>query len=337
MKGSGKMQKVLVVGSVNMDCVIRLRQRPRRGETVFCDDVSHVPGGKGANQAYALGRLGVQAKLIGAVGDDEFGRASLANLESAGVDISPVRVSPNEATGRAFIEVEADGQNSIIVLGGANVHLGEGDLLTHLPLFEWCDAVVMQLETPLETMVAASRLAKERGKLVFLDPAPARPDLPAELWPLLDVLKPNETELQILSGLPTKTEDECLAAARVLLQRGVGKVLVTRGGDGSLLVGPGWSLSVPAFPVKPVDTTAAGDCFNAAFISKLDGDNYAEAMTYKSAAAAIAVTRPGAQTSLPTTDEVEALVQQRAAELAKAGERESNPDATPDAAPGTAE
>ena len=168
------MKKILVVGSINMDCVIRLPRRPRPGETVFCSTVSHVPGGKGANQAYALGRMGTGVSLIGAVGQDEFGRISLANLRAAGVDTTGVRVSADEDTGRAFIEVEDDGQNSIIVLGGANTHVTEQDLLAHEALFDRCEALIMQLETPLDTVTAAARLARRKGKLVLLDRSASR-------------------------------------------------------------------------------------------------------------------------------------------------------------------
>ena len=244
------MKKILVVGSINMDCVIRLPRRPRPGETVFCSTVSHVPGGKGANQAYALGRMGTGVSLIGAVGQDEFGRISLANLRAAGVDTTGVRVSADEDTGRAFIEVEDDGQNSIIVLGGANTHVTEQDLLAHEALFDRCEALIMQLETPLDTVTAAARLARRKGKLVLLDPAPARPDLPAELLQCVDLLKPNETELEIVSGLPADTREQCIAAARSLLDRGVGQVLVTLGARGSLLVTRDGELFVPARKVK---------------------------------------------------------------------------------------
>ena len=295
------MKKILVVGSINMDCVIRLPRRPRPGETVFCSTVSHVPGGKGANQAYALGRMGTGVSLIGAVGQDEFGRISLANLRAAGVDTTGVRVSADEDTGRAFIEVEDDGQNSIIVLGGANTHVTEQDLLAHEALFDRCEALIMQLETPLDTVTAAARLARRKGKLVLLDPAPARPDLPAELLQCVDLLKPNETELEIVSGLPADTREQCLGAR--------GSLLVTRDGE----------LFVPARKVKAVDTTAAGDCFNAAFACRLErctdaswepagslaGANYREALEFATAAAAIAVTRPGAQSSIPSRAEVE--------------------------------
>lgn len=318
-EGGNPMKKILVVGSINMDCVIRLPRRPRPGETVFCSTVSHVPGGKGANQAYALGRMGTGVSLIGAVGQDEFGRISLANLRAAGVDTTGVRVSADEDTGRAFIEVEDDGQNSIIVLGGANTHVTEQDLLAHEALFDRCEALIMQLETPLDTVTAAARLARRKGKLVLLDPAPARPDLPAELLQCVDLLKPNETELEIVSGLPADTREQCIAAARSLLDRGVGQVLVTLGARGSLLVTRDGELFVPARKVKAVDTTAAGDCFNAAFACRLErctdaswepagslaGANYREALEFATAAAAIAVTRPGAQSSIPSRAEVE--------------------------------
>ena len=166
------------------------------------------------------------------------------------------------------------------------------------------DAVVMQLEIPVPSVVAAAKLAKKHGKTVVLDPAPARADLPDELWAQVDITKPNETELALLTGLPTGTEEEVVAAAKALITKGVKNVLVTLGGDGTMLVTEDKVEKFPAYKVKAVDTTAAGDCFLAAFISQFTGSNFAEAIDFGARASAIAVTRQGAQTSIPTVEEV---------------------------------
>ncbi|BAL84219.1 putative ribokinase [Selenomonas ruminantium subsp. lactilytica TAM6421] len=299
------MEKVLVVGSLNMDFAVYMDRRPQAGETVMAQGMKLVPGGKGANQAYALGKLGADTSMIGAVGDDTFGQQMLANLEHVSVDTAGIKQIAGVETGKAFIEIEDSGQNSISVIAGANASVDEGLVLAQAERFAKADAVVMQLEIPVPSVIAAAKLAKKHNKTVVLDPAPARADLPDELWAQVDITKPNETELALLTGLPTNTEEEVVTAARSLIAKGVKNVLVTLGGDGTLLVNDSTVQKFPAYKVKAVDTTAAGDCFLAAFMSRFDGENFATAVDFGAKASAIAVTRQGAQTSIPTVEEVE--------------------------------
>ena len=298
------MDKVLVVGSLNMDFAVYMDRRPQAGETVMAQGMKLVPGGKGANQAYALGKLGAKTSMIGAVGTDTFGQQMLANLEKVAVATKGIQKIAGTETGKAFIEIENSGQNSISVIAGANAAVDEGLVLAQEELFAQADAVVMQLEIPVPSVVAAAKLAKKHGKTVVLDPAPARADLPDELWAQVDITKPNETELALLTGLPTGTEEEVVTAAKALIAKGVKNVLVTLGGDGTMLVTEDKVEKFPAYKVKAVDTTAAGDCFLAAFISQFTGSNFAEAIDFGARASAIAVTRQGAQTSIPTVEEV---------------------------------
>ena len=299
------MNKVLVVGSLNMDFAVYMDRRPLAGETVMARGMKLVPGGKGANQAYALGTLGVRTSMIGAVGTDSSGEQLLESLESVSVNTTGIQKMAEVETGKAFIEIESSGQNSISVIAGANAAVDEAVVQGQENLFAKADAVVMQLEIPVTSVVAAAKLARKHGKIVVFDPAPARSDLPDELWSLVDITKPNETELALLTGLPTGTGDEIVTAAKSLLTKGAKTVLVTLGGDGTLLVTADKVEKFPAYKVKAVDTTAAGDCFLAAFVSRFTGCNFAEAIDFGARAAAIAVTRQGAQTSIPTMDEVE--------------------------------
>ena len=301
------MNKVLVVGSLNMDFAVYMERRPQAGETVMAQGMKLVPGGKGANQAYALGKLGADTSMIGAVGTDTFGEQMLANLENVGVATDGIKKIAGTETGKAFIEIEKSGQNSISVIAGANAAVDEALVQEQEDKFAQADAVVMQLEIPMPSVVAAAKLAKKHGKTVVLDPAPARKDLPDELWAQVDITKPNETELALLTGLPTNTEEEVVTAAKSLVAKGVKNVLVTLGGDGTMRVSADKVEKFPAYKVKAVDTTAAGDCFLAAFMSRFDGSNYAEAIDFGAKASAIAVTRQGAQTSIPTVEEVESF------------------------------
>ncbi len=297
------MKQAVVVGSLNLDYSIGLERMPLPGETVSADSLRLTPGGKGANQAYALGRLGCKTAMIGAVGKDDAGRLLTGNLHSVGVDVSGIRES-DTPTGQAFITVERKGENAIIILAGANGEVSADDVDRGRGLIEAADCLVMQLEIPVETVLYAARLAKSLGKMVVLDPAPAVSSLPDELFALADFVKPNETELSILTGMPTDTVAQCEAAAVTLLQKGVGTVLVSLGSKGVLAVSEGMeSLLVPAVESVVVDTTAAGDCFTAAFVSAYDGD-LKTALVYANTAASIAVSRPGAQASIPSAEEV---------------------------------
>lgn len=297
------MKRAVVVGSLNLDYSIGLERMPKPGQTVSADSLRLSPGGKGANQAYALGKLGCKTAMIGAVGKDDAGRLLTGNLRSVGVDVSGIRES-DTPTGQAFITVERTGENAIIILAGANGEVSPADVDRGRKLIEDADCLVMQLEVPVETVLYAARLAKSLGKTVVLDPAPAVSGLPEELFALADFVKPNETELAVLTGMPTDTVEHCEAAAKLLLQKGAGTVLVSLGSKGVLAVGKGnESILVPAVESEVVDTTAAGDCFTAAFVSAYDGD-LKKALLYANTAASIAVSRPGAQASIPSAEEV---------------------------------
>lgn len=293
---------IAVVGSINMDLVTYTGTAPRAGETVTGDDFRTAHGGKGANQAVAAARLGGRVTLIGCVGSDGFGAEMRAGLAAQGVDTAGVRTVPGPS-GVAAITVEATGQNRIIVVPGANGQLLELTDEDRAGIAA-CRYLLLQLESPVQTVVAAAEAAQAAGVTVILTPAPARP-LPAELLDAVDWLVPNETELQVLTGLPTGTRAEIERAARELGGRAA-QVVVTLGERGCLFVpqdGP--ALAAPAQPVRAVDTTAAGDTFTGALAVALgEGRDMAGALAFANRAAAIAVTRHGAQPSMPARAEL---------------------------------
>ena len=298
------MKKITVVGSINMDYVLNVPHMPETGETLLAQSFTTLPGGKGANQAYAAGKLEGDVTMLGAVGDDGAGAALCESLRSAGVDISRVHRVKGEATGSAFICVDPSGNNHIVVAQGANRAVDIPYLQENDDVLAACDILVLQLEIPLETVVYAAKRAKELGKLVILDPAPARSDLPDDLYPCIDFLKPNEGEAALLAGVPAGDPER---AAKVLRERGVKNVLVTLGKDGALLLDEAGT--VKKFPaltgLTVVDTTAAGDCFTAALACRLAaGDSAEQAASFAGRASGLSVTRAGAQPSLPTLTEV---------------------------------
>jgi ribokinase len=293
---------VAVVGSLNMDLVIRVPELPGPGETVPGGDLFRNPGGKGANQAVAAARLGRRVAMVGCVGDDDAGRALLASLEANGVDRSRVRVVDGVPSGTALITVSEDGENQIVVSPGANARLTEGDVAAAEAALRAARVTLVQLEVPLEAVAAAARTA---GGRVVLNPAPVR-DLPDELLGLLDVLVPNRVELAQLAGGPVpQTVDEAVRLAGRLPARAV---VVTLGADGALVVEDGQAGHVPAVPVRPVDTTAAGDAFCAGLADALAGGaGLRDAARRAVRVAAAACLRQGAQASLPTPAELETL------------------------------
>ena len=306
------MKKILVIGSMNMDFVTDVPHMPAVGETILAQGLEFVPGGKGANQAFAMGRLGGDVAMLGAVGADTYGERLCENLARAGVDVSQVRRCQEAATSIAVIGVTPQGDNSIIVLPGANRTVDRAYLEEHRGLLEDCDILAMQLEIPLDTVLYAAKEAKALGKTVVLDPAPAVPDLPEELYPCLDLIKPNETELSILTGRPFSLET-LGDSARLLRQRGARNVLVTLGAEGSyLLEEDGRETRIPGDKtVQAVDTTAAGDSYLAGVCVALSqGKDLPQAAALASAVASLVVTRRGAQTSIPDREEAQALLQQ---------------------------
>ncbi|MEI3196439.1 MAG: ribokinase [Lachnospiraceae bacterium] len=299
------MGKILVVGSLNVDMVMNVDHMPAEGETILCDGMTLVPGGKGANQACAAGRLGTDVAMLGAIGDDDYGALQLKSLSEAGVEVGGLLKKEGQNTGTAFITVNKSGNNSIVVVPGANSAFRPEDIEANRELIEQCEIMILQLEIPLDTVCYAAKLAKSLGKTVILDPAPVPEHFPEELYEYVDIVKPNETELGMLTGI-AEAQKHLTEAAQVLKARGVKNVLVTLGGDG-VYINPesGEEIRIPACKVKAVDTTAAGDSFTAALAAMLlNGESLEAAAEFANRVSAIVVTRKGAQSSIPTIDEV---------------------------------
>jgi len=296
---------IVVVGSLNMDLVVRTRQLPVPGETVLADGgLTRHPGGKGANQAVAAARLGARVAMVGRVGTDPYGAELVEGLIAEGIDTRHIVRDLECATGIALITVDESGQNSIVVASGANGRLTEVDVEAAHGLIEGADVVLLQLETPLPVVASAAGWARSRGVMVILNPAPAQP-LPPALLSDVDVLIPNESEVATLSRAEGAPECDVEAFARMM----PGKLIVTRGDRGALLYGEGETRSFSAYPVRAVDTTAAGDAFVAGIaVSLAEGSSFDDAVRFASAAGACAVTRPGAQPSLPDRMAVERMM-----------------------------
>jgi ribokinase len=308
------MTRVVVVGSANVDFVVQTPHIPRPGETVLGRDFVMAMGGKGANQAVGAARLGAEVVFVARIGQDVFGDQCLAAYAAEGINTEFVTRDPAEATGVALIAVAPDGENSITVASGANMRLTPQQIEAAARVFEGATALVMQLEVPLDTVLAAARLARRHGATVVLNPAPAQ-SLPAELLRLVDVITPNRIELAQLVGASEadaqSMTDEQLAKS--MLGLGPSGAVITLGAEGALAAGSwGW-VRVPAFPVQPVDTTAAGDAFNAGLAVALGRGDMAldQAARYASACGALATTKVGAQPSLPDAASVEAFMAER--------------------------
>lgn len=304
------MNMIYVLGSANMDLVFALQRLPRAGETLSGGDLQLFPGGKGANQAYAAAKLGGRVALIAAIGSDPFGPKLTASLREAGVDTSLIETSASP-TGCACIYVLPNGENSIVISPGANATLLPDTALPKLANLGPADFLLAQLEIPLETVAAAFAHTRRAGATTILDPAPARA-LPAALLSNVDILTPNQTEAAVLLGDPElriETFHEAEAAARRLLALGPRAVLMKLGALGSLYVSANTRAHAEAFRVHAIDTTAAGDVFNAALAVALAAAHpIPEALRFANAAAAVSVTRPGAQNSAPTREETLALL-----------------------------
>jgi ribokinase len=301
--------RLTVVGSLNMDLVIRSPRIPQPGETIIGGQYQNVPGGKGANQAVASARLGAQVAMVGRVGSDAFGDQLLENLAVDGIDHAYVLRDREAATGVALIVVDDAGQNSIVVAAGANMQLCAGDIDSAEGIIAGADALLLQLESPLEAVIRAAEVARAHGVTIVLNPAPAR-TIPPGLLALVDLLVPNESETALLTGMPVQDQAQAEAAAGALCSQGVGTVILTLGGRGAMLAHEGRTRIFPAFDVAPVDTTAAGDAFVAGLaVALAEGRDLVEAVRWGNAAGALATTKLGAQPSLPTRNLLDQMLE----------------------------
>ena len=310
-----KMNHIVVVGSLNMDLVVRVPHMPIPGETVLGNDFQNIPGGKGANQAVGAARMGARVTMIGKVGNDEFGKALTKNLANEGVGISHISVDEKEATGIAMITLDQSGQNSIVVASGANMALKPEDIRTAWKKISDIDVLVMPLEVSLECVEEAVRLATESSVKVILNPAPAQ-KLSDDLLKKVDVLVPNESETSLLTGLAVESIEDAKIAAKSLLEKGIGAIVLTLGSRGALLISENQPaiISTP-YKVNVVDTTAAGDSFVAALsVGIVEGLPLENALRQATAAGALAVTKMGAQPCMPTKKEVNELMEEQRGE-----------------------
>ena len=297
------MKNICVIGSLNMDLVVNVDTMPKPGQTIIGSNFKEVPGGKGANQAVAMARLNGNVSMIGKVGEDGFGQTLINSLKNDKVDTTYIQTSKG-ATGVALITVDKNAQNYIVVSPGANFEVKEDDIDNNIEAIKNSDIVVLQLETPLNTIKYALNKAKELNKYTILNPAPAV-KLDDEIIKNVDLLTPNETELEIISGVSIETEEDIQKAAQIMIEKGVKELIVTLGSKGSLYINKEKSMFKKAYKVEAVDTTAAGDSYTGALAVALSQDkNIEDALDFGSKVGALSVLKEGAQSSLPTLEDV---------------------------------
>jgi len=300
-----KKVMITVIGSSNTDMVVKTAKRPAPGETVLGKEFLMNPGGKGANQAVAAARLGGEVTFITKTGNDIFGRQALQIFKKEKLNTRYIAVDKNRPSGVALITVDDAGENSIVVAPGANAFLLPEDVEKAKKVILSSAILLLQLEIPVETVLYAAQMASKAGVKVILNPAPAQP-LPETLYSSLYLISPNETETEILTGIRVDNITAAQEAGRIFLQRGVQHVIITMGSRGAFLFNRDESKLIPARKVQPVDTTAAGDVFNGALcVALAEGKSLAEAVNFGNKAAAISVTRMGAQASAPYRKEIE--------------------------------
>ncbi len=298
-------QKILVVGSSNTDMVIRTGHLPRPGETVIGGTFFMNPGGKGANQAVAVARLGGQITFICKTGSDIFGHQAHQLLEEEGINTSYVLSDSKNPSGVALITVDSNAENCIVVASGANMHLTPKDLTKAKEAIEQSDIILMQLEIPMETVEYVAQTAYAQGKKVILNPAPAQP-LSSVLLRNLFLITPNETEAEMISGITITDDETAMMAARRIAELGVDNVVITLGARGALVYNGTTSEFVDGYKVKAIDTTAAGDIFNGALaVALAENRSMLDAVRFACKTSAISVTREGAQSSAPYRSEVD--------------------------------
>ncbi|WP_414518718.1 ribokinase [Nostoc sp. PCC 9305] len=306
---------IIVFGSINIDLVATTPRLPVAGETLLGEDFFKVSGGKGANQAVALAKLGIPTQIVGRVGADDFGKELVNNLQTSGVQTDNIFVDKTVSSGVAIITVSQTGENQIVVIPGANGRVNQEDVERLSHLLPEATALLLQLEIPITAVVAAAKAAKGANIKVIFDPAPAQSNLPDELYPLVDIITPNEVEAAQLVGFPVNGEEQAAKAAAVLLQRGVKCAIVKLGAKGVFCATAEEKFFVPAFSVNAVDTVAAGDAFNGGLAAALfERLSLHQAVIWGAAAGALTATKPGAQTSLPDRFTFDAFLKERGME-----------------------
>ena len=295
---------IVVVGSSNTDMIIKVAHLPLPGETILGGEFTKAAGGKGANQAVAVARAGGEVNFIARVGDDIFGESAINGFMEDNINVDWVLKDAEAPSGVAQIFVADDGENCIAVASGANARLSVEDIENARDVIESADILLTQLETPVETISKAISIARENGKTVILNPAPAQP-LPDELLAKLSVITPNETEAELLTGVEVVDEASAAVATASLKEKGVESVIITMGSKGAFVDHDNEQYMVPGFMVEAVDTTAAGDTFNGALTVALSQKkNFKDAVKFANAAAALSVTKLGAQPSVPSLEEI---------------------------------
>lgn len=305
-------KKVVVLGSINVDTTYHVDRFPQPGETISAKSKSSAPGGKGANQAVAAARSGAKTAFIGAVGSDSEGQYMLEALKDNDVDTHHITVDKYHGTGTAAVTLDAEGQNDIMIYGGANQAMTP-DLVADIDdVLDDADFLISQFETPQDVTLAAFKKAKEHGVTTILNPAPAHEIIP-DLLKVTDVIAPNESECALLTGIPVTDEDAMLKSAEYFQKQGVKHLLITLGSKGVFYATPDQHGLVPAFKVHAVDTTAAGDTFIGALSSQLEDDlsNVADALVYAQRASSLTVQEMGAMPSIPTADKVKAALAEK--------------------------
>jgi ribokinase len=298
------MNKIVVLGSSNTDMIVKVPRIPAPGETILGGTFLQAAGGKGANQAVAAARAGGAVTFVANVGNDALGRQAVEGFMADGIHTDFIFTDPDQPSGVALIFVSEEGENSIAVASGANGTLLPRHVEQARPVIEAADILLMQLETPLETVEAAAKIAGKAGVRTILNPAPAQ-TLPLSLIGELDMITPNETEAEMLTGIAVTDEDSAAKAATKLLSQGLNHVLITLGSKGAFLMNEQEKAMIPGFRVQAMDTTAAGDTFNGVLaVGLASGKDLHEAIRFAHAAAALSVTRMGAQPSVPNLEEI---------------------------------
>jgi ribokinase len=295
---------ILVIGSLNMDLVVNVERFPKNGETIRGSDLQMIPGGKGANQAAAAALLGASVSMVGRVGNDLYGSLLSQNLQDLGADISAITTDPQAKTGSAIILINSQGENQIVISPGANGQVGSSDVFKNERKIAKTKVLLLQLELPTSTVTSAIEIAHQKGITVILNPAPAT-NLPRGIYPMIDILIPNETEASFLTGIDVHDIPSASVAAEKLKAYGAKNVIITLGRNGSLLLTNNYCKHIPPLKVKIIDSTAAGDAFIGALaFAIVNGYSMEDAVQYANIAGGLTVTRKGAQTSLPKADEV---------------------------------